>query len=423
MSSVSALKSKFNGVEGGTYHNTAVETRAESLSEQFFKGKVSRSPTYSSNDASSPRLSAGKNSMVLSPKKNNDGSTEGSGVEGTSNTETTSFVMSKSRPPLGSLLGDGNGSHEEKRAPDPSGAVSPRSKKSGSSPRKTVRKTAIKASELGIDLTDVSSETLNAAVNKWRAEQTGKSKPDPVGVVGGAKRRQSTGRISDPLRNPGGVDDGERPKSRAKSRGRETSGDMASARARSKSRSAGNRSRSKSRSRSQKSDLSGDGRDEGVKTPNGVVKRKIIVRRRASLDTPNIGGTPAGSTDVKFPNLQVESTTKGSDTAEMCVEAVLEQVPLSPKRTPRKTEVTDSAEMCVEAVLDQVPLSPRHFQRRTEVTGSVSTDVQQPSVSRGRVMVGDHNDVHEIQKRLKVAGITDEQYRAMTAAGLSISLS
>ena len=70
--------------------------------------------------------------------------------------------FSKSPPSLGGVLEkDASG----KKAPDPSRSSTSRSSKSSKSP-KTVRKTAIKASDLGIDLKDISSETLNQAVKK-----------------------------------------------------------------------------------------------------------------------------------------------------------------------------------------------------------------------------------------------------------------
>eukprot|EP00977_Amphora_coffeiformis_P015272 scaffold4484_cov170-Amphora_coffeaeformis.AAC.12 len=431
MSSVSALKSKFDGSNHGGYsHNTAVPTGAQSLSEQYSKEKVLKSPIKNSNDGAPPSSPLGKKGEIHSPNKQRGGTMEGNDVEGEVfvNAETTLSMLAKSAPLLGATVDDDDdGSLEAKKAPDPSGAVSPRSKKSGvtprGTPRKTVRKTAIKASELGIDLSDVSSEALNAAVNKWRAEQTGKSfKPDPVGMTAGAKRRQSAGRTSVDASSSRGSHAGvERPKSRSKSRGREAGEDATKNRARSKSRCADSRARSKSRSRSQKSDVRGDGCQDSVKTPNSVVKRKIIVRRRASLDTPEIGGPTPGSEDVKFPNLQQENMTKVSDTAEMCVEAVLDHV--SPKRLQCRTDATSSPEMCVESVLGQMPSSPKRIQRRTEATCSVSPDVQQQPVSRGHVMSEARNEVHEIQKRLKEAGISDEQYRAMIAVGLLISLS
>ena len=90
----------------------------------------------------------------------------------------------------------------------------------------------------------------------------------------------------------------------------------------------------------------------------------------------------------------------------------------SPKPEPNTTQA--SPEQCVDAVLEQVPDSPRRLARRIEMFGPNAVEKQR-SNSRGR-MAKARADVYEIQKRLKQAGISDEQYRAMLSAGLTIGL-
>ena len=410
MSSVSSMINKFGGAKPGS-----------TIDEQYTKVKAPASPTKNSSPSSPKKSKSSSSSYAKKPVDCHvDASMRDESLNGGDDllTESPLDKFSKSAPSLERADADKNG----RKAPDPTGSVTSKSSRSSKvSTPKTVRKTAIKASDLGIDLSDISSETLNQAVKKWKAEQKAGGKPDPDGATNDRTRGRTTSK--------------ERSKSRSKSRGRDANTTPPRS----------GRSRSKSRSKYQAEQEVSPSKKSGT-TPR-TVKKKIIIRRRASMETPESEGlaraTPKrqeskddmsdllnkmavpsapdlsadssvqASEDLKSPKSE-PSTTKASP--EECVDAVLEQVPLSPRRQAHAMD----PEACVEATLEQVPLSPRRLSRRVEMFGPEEVEKQRSS-SQGR-MAKARADVYEIQKRLKQAGISDEQYKAMLAAGLTVSL-
>lgn len=396
MSSVNTMIEKFGGVQLGSPTNDSAPLSSQSPSDQYAKCKA-------------PLLSRSCNHVVLKHDKGIDVfktldcEPEASAYEERQNvgdddlthnlpSDLDKFSFSKTAPTLDTptALQSKNG----RKAPDPSGSTNSRSSRSskGSCTPK-VRKTAIKASDLGIDLKDISTETLNEAVKKWKKEQRAANKPDPVGEA------------SDGSKERGWTPAKARPKSRSKSRGRDN--DTTPPRS--------GRTRPKSRTRQNDVDDTTDKR---------TVKKKIIVRRRASWKTPKTEGlaraTPKrqeSKDDLstllvgKEENLPSARCRLGETSSVQTVEGVE-----SPKSEPKA-----SPEECVESILEQVPLSPGRLAARRKETFISEAVEKQRSSSRGR-MAKARADVFEIQKRLKQAGISDEQYRAMLAAGLTISL-
>ena len=504
MSSVSSMANKFGGTKGGSSRNVC-SAKDVSVADQFAKEKLSSSPEKSAitdGGESKVLVSPSGKSIKLSvstidlskseapdPEESIHEDTlhcDGSIVS--KQEETTIDKLSKSAPMLGAAAATDTA---EKKPRDPSGSVTPGTKKkvkvtSSTSSRtpKTVRKTAIKASDLGIDLTDISSESLSEAVKKWKAEQAGKRKPDPAGSKKRIVQRfQSEAPTEERPKSRGRSSAVQRSKSsRSKSRGR--AGDASptksgTARVRSKSRpkslkgtdavatdgaSAGATKSPQSTPKPLKKKVVSAG-ETGAPASTGKIKRKIIVRRRASLEMPpnTEGGlerAPPARRESKDdmadllklndpipeplvePDAQSTKETKSekeeeSKSSERAPVDPQDSMSPPPEETPTSSELVsvvqsaspkspskDSPEACVEAILEQVPLSPKRLVSKTTTTAEVSGSpkvLQKRSASRGRLAKA-RSDAMEIQKRLKAAGITDDQYKAMLSAGLSIGL-
>lgn len=523
MSSVSSMISKFDGAQGGS-SNDALLRKSPSLSDQFGKekvpeiltadeptdaveGKVLVSPERSleSEDEKKHARTSKDKGGILPPKDEPSVSVPELNESRKQSSVFSTYKNSGQSNDKDDGSNDQNANNSSSQSddvyvlnskPDPSGARSPiatttdtvpatptKKYASPSGGKKMIRKTAIKASDLGIDLESVSKEALNEAVKKWKAEQAAATKPDPSG----ANSRTPTRGCGDPpsirprsksrARTPGK----DRSKSRSKSRGRDRDATP--------TRSGSSRARPKSRSRAKQDDESLNSREEGwskskpisltprtVKkklalangvtdtTPSpGKVKRKIIVRRRASLTGPprvmddvleRKAPERQGSHDDMFDILSKSSAasapppvpipitsrilsdmkasrhkteqgstelsdkeSNGSQTKIASPNSSNHEAKASPISSPRQTL---SAEVCVENVLDGVPTSPSRFQRRAAMPGAPEVN-QFRALSRGR-MAKARSDVAEIQKRLRQAGISDEQYRSMLSAGLSVTI-
>jgi hypothetical protein len=445
-----------------------------------------------------------------------------------SNTEATlKMLLTKSAPNLGleedtnsvafSEIG-WNSSHGGARA-DPSGSVAStngqgdnvptrvanKSRKtvsgaklsSPTSSRRTVKKMAVKASDLGIDLANTNPEKLGEAVKKWKADQLAKTKPDPGGKL---KRSQSRGRGVDAPNATGSTPS----KLRSKSTGREINKAAPftpRTKSRPKSRGRGlpagngeapvNRTRSKSRSGQRKvevTDLTVLGRSNGKKgirqagtsrttsptsradkvagSPRSptAIKRKIIVRRRASLNMSLSGHSEASTEDLleqiadlkrsaalgvgkippppvarkspspppvgDQPKLEPDEILK----ADSVITASSTTEPKTPVAEVPKSDVAVTKESDTKAGVDlkETPTILDKSKEPLKDTLTISAKSKEPitngrsrsplkSSGRGRIAKA-CNDANDIQKRLREAGVSDEQYRAMLAVGLSVSL-
>jgi hypothetical protein len=434
-----------------------------------------------------------------------------------SNTEATLKMLTKSAPNLGleedtssvafSEIG-WNSSHGGARA-DPSGSVAPTTGRvdnvptrvgaqprraangaklsSPTSTRRKVKKMAVKASDLGIDLANTNPEKLGEAVKKWKADQLAKAKPDPGGKV---KRSQSRGRGADAPSANGSTPS----KMRSKSMGRENNKAAPltpRSKSRSKSRGRGrpngdgeapaNRARARSQSRHRKVDVTdlavkketrataafvatsptstaakktptpsspSGAKKRGVRrdgldgSGHGVIKRKIIVRRRASVNMSLSGHSEVSTEDLleqiadlkRSAALGIGKNTPPPPTAG-------DQPKLEPDEISKADSVTtDSSHTELETQVTEVPMtSPSNVKESdkkagvdlketptisAKPSGSVTTGRSRSPLKpsgRGRIAKA-CNDVDDIQKRLREAGVSDEQYRAMLAVGLSVSL-
>jgi hypothetical protein len=422
-----------------------------------------------------------------------------------SNTEATLKMLTKSAPNLGleedtssvafSEIG-WNSSHGGARA-DPWGSVAPTTGRvdnvptrvgaqpgraangaklsSPTSTRRKVKKMTVKASDLGIDLANTNPEKLGEAVKKWKADQLAKAKPDPGGKV---KRSQSRGRGADAPSANGSTPS----KMRSKSVGRENNKAAPltpRSKSRSKSRGRGrpngdgeapaNRARAKSQSRHRKVDVTdlawpsptstaakstptpsspsgtkkrGVRRDGLDGSGHSVIKRKIIVRRRASGNMSLSGHSEVSTEDLleQIADLK-RSTALGIGKNTPPPPTASDQPKLEPDEISKADSVTtDSSHTELKTQVAEVPkTSPSNVKESdkkagvdlketptisAKPSGSVTTGRSRSPLKpsgRGRIAKA-CNDVDDIQKRLREAGVSDEQYRAMLVVGLSVSL-
>lgn len=143
----------------------------------------------------------------------------------------------------------------------------------------------------------------------------------------------------------------------------------------------------------------------------GVIKRKIIVRRRASCGEM---GRNSSNPVVPAPLDEFRERAKSE----------------APCPHKEENDQTNNSGNVVSNPAGEIPSGTsngragRFLKKLQAPTLDEPSEAPPPQVNEVAVSVPTEapSEEHEIQKRLKEAGITDEQYRAMLAAGLSITI-